>query len=522
MRLGVYLGMTDASPLRAANTDRKSIRLAVRVASTVFGSLIIVFLGATIIVIRTRSGHASSGYLPPLTPVVSRESIDYSQNSPITIALEQALSASDAELALPADRTYRQLAPPRSALKIAQQIPRDAPPYARALKAIAEAQYDTGRTLLQQAAGMHPEIATRIAMTSSVLEVYAQRFSEATRFTDSILKSRPDDVAALNQASIAQLDAGNFAAAEKTAVKAVILKSASSQRSLQLATCLDTLATVRSVQGRLREASEGYEQAISVREGVKATDDAANARSYNRLAMVYDAMGRYEHAERLYQKALVLIRKKFGSDSAESATCMNNLAGHYLETRRYSDAESLFRSALDIQMKVLGARHVDTLQTLNNLAGLYVEMGDFRQAAELFGRVLDTQIAILGAESSETAQTLDNIAGLYARQRRYKEADAVYSRELGIRRKLLGDHHPDIAITLNNIACMYTNRGRLSDADALFDEALKIDEQAFGPQATQVADVCENYAILRYKQGRRADGRRLQARARRIHLGISR
>ena len=517
--------MTEADKPDDPAVVRKSdgAKSAARFMPLIISAAGVVFVAGSLLAYRflahRGSTHPSSdnGVPTGAASALSKPNSAFSMEAKSVLELEEALRGRGAEVSTPQEHGYRVLVPSQRARTLASRIPADAPPYALALKAIAENQLGDGRRLLAQTTKEGVPAGWRTALASSFLEVYAGRYEEAVRQAEAALKLRPDDPICLNQAGVALLNAGRVGDAAKLVARAIeIQDKAGAANSLSFADSMDTLATAVAAQGRTAEAVAHYQRALAIRTKVAGAETPANARTLNHLASLYDSTGRYRDAEPLYQRALTVARRNYGPKSAEAAVCLNNLAGLYAEQRQFGRAEPLFRQALDIQVKALGEQNQETAQTLNNLAGVYVERGKARQAEALFARVLNDQTKTSGVESPYAAQTMDNLASLYARERRFADAERLYKQELAIREKTLGKDHRDTAVTLNNLACLYTQMGRWNKANALFLRSIAIHEKSPAAADPEAANGCDNYAVLLRKEGRVAAALFYESRARRI------
>jgi tetratricopeptide (TPR) repeat protein len=435
--------------------------------------------------------------------------------------LETALRANGAEISTPEERGYRAVIPTQTARRLAAQIPPGSAPYAAALKAVADSQFQDARRLLDEAAARNAEPAWRIAMARSVLDIYTGDSDAAAREAASALKLRPGDPDVLLQNAVALLNAGRFDAALKMANECVrVQESQGKGAAARLADAVETRGAASAALGRIRDAEADYRRSVHIRSAFAGSEAGGTARILNRLAALCDAQGRSSEAEQLYGQALAVARKRYGNGSPEAAICLNNMAGHFAELRQFSKAEPLFRQALDLLVRALGEQNLETAQTLNNLAGLYADEGKTEQAEDLFARVLRNQVNAAGPDSPDAAQTMDNLAGLYARQHRYREAEALYRRELAVREKVLGKSHRDTAVTLNNLACLLTRMDHWTQAEEQFLRAIAIHEKS-ATQDVESANAYDNYAVLLRKEHRVTPARMYEARARAIRRSLN-
>ena len=269
-------------------------------------------------------------------------------------------------------------------------------------------------------------------------------------------------------------------------------------------------------QGKYKEATELFEQEVSLALKAFGPDHPDVAAALHNLAGLYRDMGRYAEAEPLYRRSLTIREAKLGPDHPDVAQCLNNLALLYRSQGRYADAEPLVRRSLKIREAALGPDHPDVAQSLNNLAALYRLQGRYAEAEPLFRRSLTIWEAKLGPDHPKVALSLNNLAALYQSQGRYSDAEPLERRSLKIYEAKLGPDHPDVAAALGRLAALYELQGRYAEAEPLVRRCLTIQEAKLGPDHPAVALSLNNLALLYRLQGRYADAEPLVRRCLKI------
>ncbi|HZI56572.1 MAG TPA: FxSxx-COOH system tetratricopeptide repeat protein, partial [Verrucomicrobiae bacterium] len=178
-------------------------------------------------------------------------------------------------------------------------------------------------------------------------------------------------------------------------------------------------------------------RALSVSEKALGPEAPNIATSLNNLAILYTVQGRHAEAEPLHQRALAIREKVQGPEHPDTATNLNNLAELYKRQGRHAEAEPLYQRSLAIREKILGPEHPHTAISLNNLAVLYKRQGRHAEAEPLYRRALTIDEKTLGPNHPDTAIDLNNLASLYSYQERYAEAEPLLKRSLAIREKAL-------------------------------------------------------------------------------------
>jgi len=148
--------------------------------------------------------------------------------------------------------------------------------------------------------------------------------------------------------------------------------------------------------GRYDDAVPLAERALAILEKALGAEHPNVATALNSLATLYANKGDYERAEPLYQRALTILEKALGAEHPDVATALNNLAALYAYKGDYARAEPLYQRALAITEKALGAEHPDVATSLSNLATLYEAKGDLVRAVQVSRRAEDTHEHNLG------------------------------------------------------------------------------------------------------------------------------
>jgi tetratricopeptide (TPR) repeat protein len=114
------------------------------------------------------------------------------------------------------------------------------------------------------------------------------------------------------------------------------------------ATAWNNVANNLRVQGRHKEAEEGFLRALEVRRQSLGEEHPYTAQSYNNVAYAQQAQWRYREAEQGFRKALDIKRKVLGEEHLDTAAGHHNLAFNLDGQARYKEAEQGNRKALDI------------------------------------------------------------------------------------------------------------------------------------------------------------------------------
>jgi len=240
------------------------------------------------------------------------------------------------------------------------------------------------------------------------------------------------------------------------------------------AVSLEERANQARTLGRLDEAADYLELALSVKERQLGPDHPSVAETLRRLAGVYAEDGRDEEAEATYLRA-VAINEQTGTRTVLAATALSDLALFYRKEGRSDEALPLLKSALDIEMDVFGQDHPNVAARLAALGLLYRQQGLGIEAEPLLQQALLVRERVYGLENPETTGAMTSLAHLYRDQERYAEAEDLFKRALIIHESM--DDQPRVALDLANLSVVYVSNSQFSDAGPTFERALRIEGQ---------------------------------------------
>jgi len=286
--------------------------------------------------------------------------------------------------------------PSEHSRELAEQIPEDADPYSKALKAITNKDLDKARVLLDEAEKNKEEELIKIYETRGLTEYYDGYYAKAAEWFQKLLDFKPDDLYWLHVTTEILNNAGDY------------------ETVMPLA-----------------------EKALKISEKRYGSDHEDVATSLNNLAELYWHQGLFEKSELMLERALGIREKVLGAQHPSVATSLGNLGYLYMEQGLYDKAEPLLERALSIREKVLGPQHTHVALSLNHLALLYEFQVLYDKAVPLLERALEIRETVLGKQHPDVAQSLNNLAELYDNQGLYDKAEPLYLSALEIREKAL-------------------------------------------------------------------------------------
>jgi tetratricopeptide (TPR) repeat protein/tRNA A-37 threonylcarbamoyl transferase component Bud32 len=246
---------------------------------------------------------------------------------------------------------------------------------------------------------------------------------------------------------------------------------------------MDALGGVYIALGHPDKAAPLLEQALTVRDRLKAGNDAELAATLHHLGMLHHIQGDYAKAEGYYSKALDLRRLRQDADPLPAAFTTFMLAWLLTDAEDLERGEALFKEAIRLRRTCLDDDHRDVAIARLGLAAAYIHQGKYWEAVDP---------SLRGFAALSKAQTKKNIpdaVGLFQRgvfAREFREfawltglggldgAERNLRRSLELTEKFLGNSHPFAGYIHLELAKTHEVRGDPSKADESYRDALRI------------------------------------------------
>lgn len=174
-----------------------------------------------------------------------------------------------------------------------------------------------------------------------------------------------------------------------------------SDKDLTRASLLNDLGETYRNIGKLEDAQNYYEQALSIRRRELADHDPDLAESINNYGHIFLHKREFDKMETLYEEALEKRKSMYGESHFKIAESYNNLAFVWEGKEEYEKAEDYLERAIDIMEKDY-EWHPDLALFKRNLALLKKRRGIFPEVEELFKSAWDVRKRLLGPEHRET------------------------------------------------------------------------------------------------------------------------
>lgn len=276
---------------------------------------------------------------------------------------------------------------------------------------------------------------------------------------------------------------------------------------------LDGLGNLYRDQGKLKEAEEMYQLALTGYEIALGPDHVSTLNTVNHLGNLFSDQGNLKRAEEMYLRAIIGREKTLGPDHALTLNTANNLGNLFSDQGKLKEAEEMYQRALVAKEKTQGPDHMSTLNTINNLGNLYRNQGKLKEAEKLYQRAQAGYENALGPDHTSTLNTLNNLGNLYNNQKKPKRAEEMYQRALKGYEKALGPDHTATLNTVNNLGNLYSHQGKLRDAEEMYQRALEGCEKALGQEHISTLTTVYCLGLLYSNQGKLEDAEKMYQRA---------
>lgn len=208
---------------------------------------------------------------------------------------------------------------------------------------------------------------------------------------------------------------GNYAESEKMYIRAIQIQKALNSPPQEVATVMDNLAQIYSMQHKLDQAEEIHKEALGLYEKSIGKDNLDYALALANLANLYREKKDLSKAELYLNQALAIMEKLYGKNKVEVALSIDNLGSVYMDQGKYKEAEAKRKEALAIFERVLPEGHPDWGICLNNLASAYTTQGRFQEAQKCLERSLSGMSKFLGKDHKMVRETVRQLADLQSR-----------------------------------------------------------------------------------------------------------
>jgi tetratricopeptide (TPR) repeat protein/transcriptional regulator with XRE-family HTH domain len=280
---------------------------------------------------------------------------------------------------------------------------------------------------------------------------------------------------------------GSYAQAEKLLTTALPMQQAIDEKALAVATTLNTLGTLREIQGRYAEAEQAYIQAHTLQEE-KLAPGHPNVlevlTNSGRLAMT---RGNYGQAQSLLEHVLRLKRERLGENSVQLIPILHLVGSLYRQIGKYRDAFVALQGAYTLCVQAFGETDSYTIESLGKLIFLCRMLG-FDDEAHYFQQHIITTLTEATVIDTLTVPTLRSLAVMYELEGNYTQAEALLRQTLAICEYTFGNVHPETAESLRRLSEVYRVQDKYTEAEEALLRTRDIFLAIFSPVHPDIAE----------------------------------
>jgi tetratricopeptide (TPR) repeat protein len=224
--------------------------------------------------------------------------------------------------------------------------------------------------------------------------------------------------------------------------------------------------------GRLEEAMELFQSALSIRQKVLPRGHVDIGWSYNNLGIINLSRGNHRLALRLFDSCYAILQKILPPNSADIALVLNNRGNALNDLGDYIEAEKSHVAALEIRQSIFNSNHPDIAQSYNNLGSVFARNRDFAQAIRYQEKSL--QIRLLANPNDPFLGTnYYNLALNFRKSDSLDRALDYFQLAYDTYKKRSEYHKPEIARLQDEVGILYTVMGRYVQADSILQKAIE-------------------------------------------------
>ena len=265
-----------------------------------------------------------------------------------------------------------------------------------------------------------------------------------------------------------------------------------------IATILNNLGIVYCKQGKLREAKDHHERALSLLKSLTNENPTPEiADSLNKLGNVCYSLGDFGGAKNWFRQSLAIREELYGWYHTTVAASLNNLGCVSSALGEHDIAKYYYQRSLAIEEQVNGKFHPRVADCLCNLGIVYSELGSTEKAIQYHEQALKMRKELYSPDHFLISESYNNLGLMRKSMDQLEQAMNCYDAALRIRKKVLHDEHPAVAEILNNLGQLHMEMGELEKSKGFLYQALDIRRKCLGSDHCKVGDTMLNLGLVR-------------------------
>ena len=215
-----------------------------------------------------------------------------------------------------------------------------------------------------------------------------------------------------------------------------------------------------NIHGHLSAAIKCFEHALDI--ATEEGDDDGEMRIKfiatirNNLGIVYCKQGKLREAKDHHERALSLLKRSTNQNpTPEMADSLNKLGNVCFSLGDFGEAKKWFCQSLAMKQELYGRNHITVATSLNNLGCVFSALGEHTNAEDYYQRSLALEEQVNGKLHPHVADCLCNLGIVYSELGLTGKAIQYHEQALKMRKELYFPDHFLISESYNNLGLMH-------------------------------------------------------------------
>ncbi len=373
------------------------------------------------------------------------------------------------------------------AKEIADEISENADSVTKAMKALAQGDYDGARRLLIDAESFRENSLAEIYQAHGRVEIYTGAFKSASEWYQRLLDLKPQDdpeglrneAEFLLEAGIVFVVTGDFGRSEPLLRKSLAILNSINPATEEIAAGKFMLGFSSHINGRISEAESLLKEALSIIESVPDEDSISHTLILGALVGVYIDQGKNKEAEIFVTKLRRLTEDSKKSNKIE-AYLWGTLffVGTLVKKEKYSEAKSILQEST-LVLENAEQRNEIPITTFHAPYGMgYLSLEEYQKAETYLLSGISSIEKVLGADNWLLNYYYRGLAKAYKERKALAESERCLKKAISLLEK--ASPPDDLVDTLVELADLYEEQAMLNEAESLYKRALSIETEGKG------------------------------------------
>ncbi|MBC8184564.1 CHAT domain-containing protein [candidate division KSB1 bacterium] len=260
---------------------------------------------------------------------------------------------------------------------------------------------------------------------------------------------------------------------------------------LPVAKSYDQLGLIQGQKGKIDDALTYFERSLAIKQQVLGENNKEFANTSSYIGVVFEIKGDFDKAFEYFNKTLKIKQEVIGEKNIDGSTIYSQLGRLHRLTGNYEKALLHLNKYLKMMIRFYGDSHPKVAGGLISLGIVYRIKGNYERALDIYNRALVIEIKYSGEDHYYVAKLYNNIGVVYDRKGDYDEAIQYYKKALTILQKYFVENHEYVAGAYLNIGRIYSFKGEYDKALDYYKKSLNIWMKLYSESHFLIADSYE-------------------------------